>query len=445
MSGSVGRQVGRYVLFDEIASGGTATVHLGRLLGSEGFSRTVAIKRLHPTFAKDPEVVALFVEEARLASRIRHPNVLTTLDVVSESGELMLVLEYVPGLPLSGLMRALGGGGQMPITIATSIVTAALNGLQAAHEATNDLGEPMQLVHRDVSPQNLLVGRDGVVRVADFGIAKALGRAHATQEGQVKGKAPYMAPEQIRGRAVDRRTDVYAASVVLYEALTGTRLFKAESPLAVMTQVLEKPVPSPRVLRPEMSVELEAIVQRGMARNPDDRFASALEMAVALEQVMGIESNRTVGAWVEEIAGQALESHAALVRELESVPRLATVAEPKPSAPGPRRVLAVAVSVAVLAAVLALTIRASRTAQVESLVLQGPPPAPVVADQPTLSATEPPTPSAIIRPTPTTSAQPVAPLAPKVRPAGPKGEGKARCTPPYTVEPDGTRHWKAGC
>src|SRR5262249_34859545 len=166
--------LGRYALFGEIASGGMATVHLGRLLGPVGFSRPVAIKRLHPQFARDEAARAMFIDEARLASRVRHPNVVPTLDVVTDGDQLLLVMEYVDGESLArGGRRTRPAGHKVPLPITLAIVSNVLRGLDAAHEAASETGEPLEIVHRDVSPQNVLVGSDGVARVLDFGIARA--------------------------------------------------------------------------------------------------------------------------------------------------------------------------------------------------------------------------------------------------------------------------------
>ena len=181
--------MGRYAIYDAIASGGMARVHLGRLLGPAGFGRTVAIKRLHAQFAENPDFVTMFLDEARLASRVRHPNVVPTLDVVAAEGELLLVMEYVHGEPLSRLLRTLSPRRErIPLRTTCAIVSSLLHGLHAAHEAKNEAGQDLGLVHRDVSPQNVLVGLDGVVRVADFGVAKAVVKAHTTREGELKGK-----------------------------------------------------------------------------------------------------------------------------------------------------------------------------------------------------------------------------------------------------------------
>ena len=190
--------VDRYAIYDAIASGGMATVHLGRLIGTAGFLRTVAIKRLHSQFAHDADFTAMFLDEARLASRIQHPNVVSTLDVVMNDNELLLVMEYVRGESLSRLIRrARDRGVPLPPRVVVAIMSGALHGLHAAHEAVDEKGALLGLVHRDMSPQNVLVGTDGVARVLDFGVAKAAGRVHTTRDGDIKGKVLYMPPEQL--------------------------------------------------------------------------------------------------------------------------------------------------------------------------------------------------------------------------------------------------------
>ena len=192
-----------------------ASVHLGLLLGAVGFSRTVAIKRLHRQYAQDPDFVAMFLDEARLVARIRHPNVVPTLDVTVTDGELFLVMEYIPGESLTRLIReGTSRSDRMQPNVAATIIAGVLHGLHAAHEARGERNEPLGIVHRDVSPQNVLVGTDGAPRVLDFGVAKAAGRLQTTREGQLKGKLAYMAPEQFEGIAT-RASDVYSASVVL--------------------------------------------------------------------------------------------------------------------------------------------------------------------------------------------------------------------------------------
>jgi serine/threonine protein kinase len=330
------RLLGRYALHGEIAAGGMAAVHLGRLLGPVGFARTVAIKRLHPQFAKDPAFVAMFLDEARLASRIRHPNVVPTLDVVSIDDEIFLVMEYVHGESLAKLIKSSNARDELvPVEIAVSILVQALHGLHAAHEATSERGKPLQIVHRDVSPHNLLVGIDGVTSVLDFGIAKATSRMQVTQDGQLKGKLAYMAPEQIEHAEVDRRVDVYAAAAVLWEVLTGRRLFVEGNPARLMKQVLDSELMPPRELIPGIPQEVEDIVMKGLARRPDDRFATARDMAIALEETGLAASQRTIGAWVERTARDALRERATKVADVEADSDIAQPAPP-PAPPKPQ-------------------------------------------------------------------------------------------------------------
>ncbi|WP_437947047.1 serine/threonine-protein kinase [Sorangium sp. So ce296] len=317
----------RYLLFDEIGAGGMATVHLGRQHGSAGFRRTVAVKRLYPQFVRDPELVAMLLDEARVAARIRHPNVVATIDVVSSGGEVLLVMEYVHGESLARLLRAATkDGGAPPPRIACAVLAGALHGLHAAHEATAEDGAPLGLVHRDVSPHNLLVGEDGVARVLDFGVAKSAGRAQITRDGQLKGKLAYMSPEQIAGEPLDRRADVYAAGVVLWETLTGERLFEGRGEALSILRLLQAGVDPPSSRRPGVPPELEAITLRALARGPEDRFPTAREMALALEATGLAASTSEVGAWVASLAGEALSQRAALIAAIE--PGAAT-----PSAP----------------------------------------------------------------------------------------------------------------
>jgi serine/threonine protein kinase len=310
--------VGRYLLYAEIASGGMATVHFGRLQGAAGFARSVAIKRLHPQYARDPDFVEMFLDEARLAARIAHPNVVPTLDVVAQGDELLLVMDYVRGSALSRLLRTLTQlGERMPARIAAAIAAGVLRGLHAAHEATNELGEPLEIVHRDVSPQNVLVGTDGIPRVLDFGVAKAAGRVQTTREGQLKGKLAYMAPEQITTGSVTRKTDIYAAAVVLWEMLTGRRLFRADNEGKLLALVLDGDVHPPSALVEGLNEGFDRVVLRGMDRDPAKRYSTAREMAIDVESVVGIAPSAEVGEWVEALAADELRERTARIEEIE--------------------------------------------------------------------------------------------------------------------------------
>ena len=311
--------LGRYAVHGEIASGGMASVHYGRLLGQVGFSRTVAIKRLHSHFARDPDFVSMFVDEARVVARIHHPNVVQTLDVVASDGDLLLVMEYVHGEALARLLRDAGRRhAPVPLPIASAIICAALRGLHAAHEAKTEQGVPLGVVHRDISPQNILVGADGNTRVLDFGVAKATGRLQSTRDGQLKGKLAYMAVEQLRAGEVDRRTDVYAMGVVLWELLTLRRLFQGDSEAVVVTSVLEQDLKSPSTIRPDLPPELDAIAMRALQRDPAARFPTARAMADALEAAMPPASVSRVADWLEDLAGQSLAERARAIADIES-------------------------------------------------------------------------------------------------------------------------------
>jgi eukaryotic-like serine/threonine-protein kinase len=203
------------------------------------------------------------------------------------------------------------------VAIASSIVTGALAGLHAAHEAKSEQGEPLQIVHRDVSPQNILVGADGVTRVLDFGVAKAAWRAQTTREGQVKGKISYMAPEQIMRETVDRRCDVYAAALVLWETLTSKRLFTGDNPGAIVASVLQTRVKAPSTLAPGVPSALDELVMRGLSHDPAARFATAAEMAEALERAVTPATPREVGLWVRSVAGSKLELRASHLSAIE--------------------------------------------------------------------------------------------------------------------------------
>ncbi|MBI5532885.1 MAG: protein kinase [Deltaproteobacteria bacterium] len=315
--------LGRYALHGEIASGGMATVHFGRMSSLGGFSRTVAIKRMRRDIAMDPEFVAMFLDEARLTSRVEHPNVVATLDVVAEGGEVFLVMEYVKGESLSRLIRAgRHSKERVPMNIAVSIIAGALTGLHAAHEALGEGGAPLGIIHRDVSPQNILVGEDGITRITDFGIAKAESRLQITRDGMMKGKLCYMAPEQLSraGRLLDRRVDIFACAVVAWELISGKKLFQADHPGETMANVLNAPVPPLTGIRDDVTVAVDRAIRKALARNPDQRWKTAEEFALALEEAMpNFGSNRVVGGWVQKIAGEVLANRHKYVREIESM------------------------------------------------------------------------------------------------------------------------------
>jgi len=489
--------LGRYALYEKIASGGMASVHIGRLVGPVGFSRTVAIKRMHPQFASDPEFVSMFLDEARLAARIRHPNVVQTIDVVAADGELFLVMDLVIGESLARLVRGARQAGEpIPPALVATIVAGALHGLHAAHEAKSELGEPLGIVHRDVSPQNVLVGTDGVPRIIDFGVAKAVGRLQTTRDGQLKGKLSYMAPEHIRGH-VTRLTDVYAASVVLWEALTGKRLFQGDTEGEIFHKVLAGCTEPPSTYAPDVPARLDEVTMRGLQVDPANRFESARAMALAIEEATPLVSTSKLGDWVETVAKDSLGSRSARVATIESdsaaragkrvedvpvivedipvidegsrSPSTSTLVSPAGPAKRPSRHTSwlVGVSgVALLAGALALggvlgrgssaaSAQTSAPSAAPSLGATAPiPPAVTAAPSPTEPAATP-APSAVTPPTPpatTARARPdplprtVAPRAASVvAPGAAPASQKPNCDPPYFIDSDGHKQYKREC
>ncbi|MBW2457656.1 MAG: protein kinase [Deltaproteobacteria bacterium] len=296
----------KYEVISEIASGGMATVYVGRTTAAADFERIVALKVMHPHLAKENEYVEMFLDEARLAARIRHPNVVATLDVVDDEVPF-LVMELVEGPTLRGIMKdTIRRLANIPTDVGLRIVTDTLLGLHAAHELTGGDGKPLHLVHRDVSPQNVLVGADGTSRIADFGVARAAVRLATTRSGQVKGKVHFMAPEQVTGDGVDCRADVYAAGAILWEVLAGERRLKGEGEVALMYEVVQGTMVGPAERNADVHPELDAVCQRALARNPDHRFPTAAAFADAIEQAAqsvgcGIASQRAVARYVEQL------------------------------------------------------------------------------------------------------------------------------------------------
>ncbi|MBX3129421.1 MAG: serine/threonine protein kinase [Polyangiaceae bacterium] len=317
-----GRQlIDRFELVAEIASGGMATVFLARLSGVGGFQKFVAIKRLHPHLANEREFVEMFLDEARLAAGIHHPNVVSILEVGASDRGYYLVMEYIEGDTLARLLaRAATTGARLPRPVALRIVLDTLLGLHAAHELRDDKDLPTELVHRDVSPQNVLVGLDGICRITDFGVARAAQRLTATRVGQLKGKIAYMAPEQAQGQAdIDRRADVFACGIVLWEVLAGRRLFKSENEAATLSRVLNEPIPDVREAMPDVPELIANVVARALERSRDARFASTLEFAEALELAAQlcqdkICSPRELATYVSEVIGNDIAQQRDAVR-----------------------------------------------------------------------------------------------------------------------------------
>lgn len=316
----------RYLIFDRLASGGMASVHLGVAQGALGFSRMVAVKRLHPQFAHSQRFVTMLKQEARLAARIRHVNVVQVLDILEVDGEVFVVMEYVRGVPFDVLVSSeTESNHRLAPEHLVPILAGALRVLHAAHEATDWDGKPLGIVHRDFSPQNILVGIGGVPRVIDFGVAKALGRGDISRDGEFKGKLAYAAPEQLTGGLITRKVDIFAAGIMLWELLAGARLFGGGTESETFGNVLRRTVENPVkvALRGSADVAedsldaLAAVAMRALERNPTMRFGTAMEMAEALERAHPSATPADLGSWVERLGAERLAHEHAMVREVE--------------------------------------------------------------------------------------------------------------------------------
>ncbi|MDP1826711.1 MAG: protein kinase [Archangium sp.] len=290
---------GNYFLIKKLAEGGMAEIFLAKQLGVEGFEKNVVIKRMLPHLSAASDFVSMFLDEARLAASLTHSNIVQISDLGMADGCYFICMEYLAGEDLATVLRtAKRRGEQAPVNIVLRILTEAAIGLHFAHEAVDPKGEPMRLVHRDISPSNIFITYGGQVKVLDFGIAKAESRITSTGAGVVKGKYQYMSPEQARGDSIDRRSDIFSLGVSLYEALTGVRPFARDSDLAVLKAVLGGEYQPVRALRPDLPLEVEQIVNKAMAQEPEYRYPTALAFAQEIE--------RYVGATTSASGGQAL-------------------------------------------------------------------------------------------------------------------------------------------
>jgi eukaryotic-like serine/threonine-protein kinase len=319
-----GRTVGRYEIVKHLASGGMAEVLLARVKGIEGFERYVVIKQIQPERSRDASMVKMFVDEARLAASLHHASIVQVHDIGQEHGEYFIAMEYIHGESLHALLRKLATEqGRLPLDHLLTIVSAAASALHYAHEQKGPDRAPLGLVHRDVSPSNILVAYDGNVKVVDFGIAKAAHRSTETRSGMLKGKVSYMAPEQCMGMAVDRRSDVFALGIVLYELTTVRRLFKASTDFLTMSKIMSGSVPRPSLYRPELPPELEAIILKALALDPEQRYQTADEMRVALDQLaqrLGLRTSTTaLGDYMIERFGRRPEPWLVDDHELSAV------------------------------------------------------------------------------------------------------------------------------
>jgi serine/threonine-protein kinase len=333
-------RLGQYELLLELASGGMGAVYVARQVGAGGFERLVAVKLLHPHLQAIHEYRDMLHDEAHLASVLRHPNVVPVIDVGEVDGGIFLVMEYVDSMSFAALVkRALDLGVRMPQRAVSRILIDSLTGLHAAHDAVDMHGRPLHVVHRDFSPQNIVVAVDGSSRLIDFGVAKARRRLTETQQGIVKGKYAYMSPEQAMGQPLDRRTDIFSGGILLWEALTGKRLFRAEDDTETLRLVLKGHIPRPSSVEPTVAPWLDTVVMRALARDRHARYQTAAEFAEALEAASTPAPARDVAALLHAYCGDRLNARKKKLHTIleGATERLAPARIPRVPPVGPRK------------------------------------------------------------------------------------------------------------
>ncbi|WP_224363528.1 serine/threonine protein kinase [Hyalangium versicolor] len=304
---------GKYELLRKIASGGMGQVFLARERGA--VERLVVLKLILPHLAEDEEFLTMFLEEARLVARLRHPNLVTILELLEVEGRHCLAMEFVQGDDVRRLdKQARHKGRLLPPGVVLRVISEAASGLDCAHKARDAQGQPLRLVHRDVSPQNILVGFDGAVKIIDFGVAKAAGSSHQTATGVLKGKYPYMSPEQASGQSIDARSDQFALGVVMWELLTGRRLFKGETDLMTLRLVKDCQVPLPSQINSTLPPGLDDVVMRALAPTPDKRYPDCGALRLALEdyiiQLRLPASTAHLSAYLRELYAERIAAEA---------------------------------------------------------------------------------------------------------------------------------------
>ena len=286
-----------------------ATVWKGLTLGAEGFTRRVAIKRVLPELAHDKKFTAMFVEEARVVSELAHPNIVQVHDFDHDAeGNYFIVMEWVDGLDLQQWMSAYKTAGERtPWHYVAAIGIEVLRGLSAAHERIDSLGRPSPVIHRDVTPNNILVGRNGIVKLADFGLARATDRASMTKPGTVKGKLAYMAPEVLTGKPANEKSDIFCLGIVLWEALTNQRLYDGKTDLEVIMKAREAKVPPLASIRDDVPALLDEVIGGALTKDPDHRFESARELMRALASILKAQPEPTDSAPLARSVEKALK------------------------------------------------------------------------------------------------------------------------------------------
>src|SRR5216684_5286601 len=336
------QQYGKYLLLDRIAVGGMAEIFLARQTGVEGFEKTVVLKRIRPHLGDKKSFVRMFLNEAKLAAQLNHPNIIQIHDLGKVGDSYFIAMEYLFGRDMRRVIpKAEQQGIAFPIVYACKIASQVLEGLFYAHQKTDLQGQPLGIVHRDVTPENIFVSFDGGVKVLDFGIAKAANQVEMTRAGEIKGKLSYMSPEQCMGEPLDNRSDIFSLGVVLYEWVTGFKLFTGESDVAVLKSITDGKIYKPSYFKSDVPEPIEQILMRALEKDPGQRYQSAWEMQYELDRFLAgnefTPSNQHLATFMKQLFADEMDAERARLSGSPEVQRLAQLDVDKLTEPsGPR-------------------------------------------------------------------------------------------------------------
>ena len=324
------QQYGKYLLLDRIAVGGMAEIFLARQMGPEGFEKTVVLKRIRPHLGDKKSFVRMFLNEAKLAAQLNHPNIIHIHDLGKVGDSYFIAMEYLFGRDMRRVMpKCEQQGIAFPIVYACKIASQVLEGLYYAHQKTDLQGRPLGIVHRDVTPENIFVSFDGGVKVLDFGIAKAANQVEMTRAGEIKGKLSYMSPEQCMGKPLDNRSDIFSLGVVLYEWVTGFKLFTGESDVAVLKSITDGKIYKPSYFKGDVPEQIEQILMRALEKDPAQRYQTAWEMQYDLDKFLAnnefTPSNQHLATFMKQVFADEMEAERARLSGSPEVQRLASL------------------------------------------------------------------------------------------------------------------------
>ncbi|HUJ25800.1 MAG TPA: serine/threonine-protein kinase [Myxococcales bacterium] len=333
------QQFGKYLLLDRIAVGGMAEIFLAKQSGPEGFEKNVVIKRIRPHLGDMKSFVRMFLNEARLAAQLNHPNIIQIHDLGKVDDSYFIAMEYLFGRDMRRVIpKCEQANIPFPVVYACKIASQALEGLYYAHQKTDSQGRPLGIVHRDVTPENIFVSFDGGVKLLDFGIAKAANQVEMTRAGEIKGKLSYMSPEQCMGKPLDSRSDIFSLGVVLYEWVTGFKLFTGESDVAVLRSITDGKIYKPSYFKADVPEQIEHILMRALEKDPDKRYQNAWEMQFELDQFLAANeftpSNQHLATFMKQLFADEMEAELARVSSPSGEVKKLEISQPMPTQPG---------------------------------------------------------------------------------------------------------------